>query len=106
VDLWKKEMEDDDEFSCADSGDNDATDSGTGSSIPLLMDVGDDFKPFVIGRSQGVDVIKEPKSICLDHEAGSLTKNLAIELNSFKFSQNVSYANVVGAVVQAIFTRM
>mmetsp|Transcript_36007 Transcript_36007/g.84062 ORF Transcript_36007/g.84062 Transcript_36007/m.84062 type:complete len:239 (-) Transcript_36007:118-834(-) len=99
-------MEDDDEFSRADSGDDGATDDGTNSSVPSPMDMGDDFEPFVIGRPQGVDVVKELKSICLDHEEGSSTENLAIELNSFKFSQNASYADVVGGVVQAIFTRM
>ena len=60
----------------------------------------------VIGRQKGVDVIKELKSICLEYEVGTPIENLAIELNSFKFSQNASYSDCTMAATMAILERL
>ena len=83
------------------SGDNDAvlfSDSagpGTASSEPVI-----------VGRQRGIDVIKELKSICLEYESSSPIENLAIELNSFKFSQNASYSDCTMAATLAIIEKM
>lgn len=45
------------------------------------------------GRDAGVDVVKELKTICLEFETSSPMENLAIELNSYKFSQNATYSD-------------
>lgn len=60
----------------------------------------------VIGRQKGVDVIKELKSICLEYELSTPIENLAIELNSFKFSQNASYADCTMAATMALLERL
>ena len=60
----------------------------------------------IIGRQKGVDVIKELKTICLEFEATSPIENLAIELNSFKFSQNATYVDCTIAATLAIMERM
>jgi len=62
--------------------------------------------PVIIGRQRGVDVVKELKLICLEYEPTSPIENLAIELNSFKFSQNASYADCTMAATMAILERM
>mmetsp|Transcript_7957 Transcript_7957/g.12456 ORF Transcript_7957/g.12456 Transcript_7957/m.12456 type:complete len:772 (-) Transcript_7957:4161-6476(-) len=59
-----------------------------------------------IGRQRGVDVVKELRLICLEHETSAPIENLAIELNSFKFSQNASYADCTMAAMLAILERM
>jgi translation initiation factor eIF-2B subunit epsilon len=56
----------------------------------------------VVGRQKGVDVVKELKAICLEYEHGTPIENLAIELNSFKFSQNASYSDCTMAAIMAI----
>jgi len=84
-----------------DSGDNDAvlfSDSagpGTASSEPVI-----------VGRQRGVDVIKELKLICLEYESSNRIENLAIELNSFKFSQNATYSDCTMAATLAILEKM
>ena len=60
----------------------------------------------IVGRQKGVDVIKELKMICLEHEETSPVENLAIELNSFKFSQNASYSDCTEATMLAVLDRM
>jgi len=55
----------------------------------------------ITGRQKGIDVIKELKNLCLEHEEGASLENLAIELNSFKFSQNASYVDCNRAAVLA-----
>ena len=60
----------------------------------------------ITGRQRGVDVIKELKGLCLEHETSSPIENLAIELNSFKFSQNASYSDCVAGATQAILERI
>ena len=58
---------------------------------------------FITGRQKGVDVVKELKVLCLEHEKGNSLENLAIELNSFKFSQNASYVDCNHAAVLACY---
>jgi translation initiation factor eIF-2B subunit epsilon len=49
----------------------------------------------ITGRQRGIDVVKELTSICLEHDDSSPIENLAIELNSFKFSQNATFGDCV-----------
>jgi len=60
------------------------------------------------GRQMGVDVIKELKEICIDHDTASESHvdHLMIELNGYKFSQNATFSDVVIAVIHAMFTRL
>ena len=58
------------------------------------------------GRQKDVDVIGELKAICLEYESSSPIENLAIELNSFKFSQNASYSDCTTAAILAILEKM
>mmetsp|Transcript_15421 Transcript_15421/g.29081 ORF Transcript_15421/g.29081 Transcript_15421/m.29081 type:complete len:805 (-) Transcript_15421:48-2462(-) len=60
----------------------------------------------ITGRQAGVDVVKEMKMICLEHETSSPIENLRIELNSFKFSQNASFSDCVTGAMLAIFERI
>jgi len=60
----------------------------------------------IIGRQKGVNVIKEMKEICLEYEETSPMENLAIELNSYKFSQNASYSECTQAATLAMLERM
>jgi len=60
----------------------------------------------ITGRQAGVDVVKEMKSICLDHDTSSPIENLRIELNSFKFSQNATFGECVTGAILAIFERL
>ena len=59
----------------------------------------------IIGRQDGVDVVKELKLICLEYEGGSID-NLGIELNSYKFSQNATYADCTMAAMMAIIEKL
>jgi translation initiation factor eIF-2B subunit epsilon len=59
-----------------------------------------------IGRQKGVDVVKELKIICLEHEDTAPIENLSIELNSFKFSQNATYSDCTIAATLAILEKM
>lgn len=60
----------------------------------------------VVGRQRGVDVVRELKTICLEYELNTPIENLAIELNSFKFSQNASYSDCTKAAIMAILERL
>jgi translation initiation factor eIF-2B subunit epsilon len=67
--------------------------------------------PAIIGRQEGVDVVQDLKSICLEFDTtsgggGGSIENLAIELNSYKFSQNATYADCTMAAMLAIIERM
>lgn len=60
-----------------------------------------------VGRVKGIDVVQELKTICMEYEVSSSPiENLAIELNSFKFSQNASYADCTTAATLAIIDRL
>eukprot|EP00519_Triparma_laevis_P010136 CAMPEP_0182517180 /NCGR_PEP_ID=MMETSP1321-20130603/41753_1 /TAXON_ID=91990 /ORGANISM="Bolidomonas sp., Strain RCC1657" /LENGTH=757 /DNA_ID=CAMNT_0024724903 /DNA_START=55 /DNA_END=2328 /DNA_ORIENTATION=- len=60
----------------------------------------------VVGRQKGVDVVKELRDLCLEHDHNSSFQNLAIELNSFKFSQNATYEDVNCGAVLAVAERV
>lgn len=60
----------------------------------------------IAGRQAGVDVVKELRNICLEHDLSSPIDNLRIELNSFKFSQNASFSDCITGVLLAIFDRL
>jgi translation initiation factor eIF-2B subunit epsilon len=62
--------------------------------------------PVVFGRQKGVDVVKEMKEICMEFEESSPMENLAIELNSYKFSQNAAYSDCTMASTLAMVERM
>jgi len=58
------------------------------------------------GRQAGVDVVKELKTICLEFDPSSPIENLAIELNSYKFSQNATYSDCVMGATLAVLDLM
>ncbi|CAB9502029.1 factor eIF-2B subunit epsilon [Seminavis robusta] len=58
------------------------------------------------GRQAGVDVVQELKNICLEFEPGSPMENLAIELNSYKFSQNATYSDCAMGATLAVLDLM
>lgn len=60
----------------------------------------------IVGRQQGVDVVKELKLMCIEHEMTSPIENLGIELNSYKFSQNATYSDCTMAATLAILEKM
>lgn len=62
----------------------------------------------VYGRQKGVDVVKEFREICLefDDEGSAPMENLAIELNSYKFSQNATYNDVTKGVTLAVIQKL
>lgn len=60
----------------------------------------------ITGRQRGVDVIKELKLICLEHDTSSPIENLTIELNSFKFSQNATFGDCVTGATLAVLERI
>jgi translation initiation factor eIF-2B subunit epsilon len=94
------EMDDDDE-SVLDGDDEDDDD--------FAVTFGGAAAPAIIGRQEGVDVVQDLKSICLEFDAtggGGPIENLAIELNSYKFSQNATYADCTMAALLAILDRM
>ena len=59
-----------------------------------------------VGRQRGVDVVADIKTICLEHDAQSSIDNLMIEVNSYKFSQNATFSDVVTGAVHAILERL
>lgn len=63
--------------------------------------------PDVIGRQKGIDVIKEMIEICMefDDECHPI-ENLAIELNSYKFSQNATYSDCATATILSLLRKM
>lgn len=85
-------MEDDDGFDSGVAFSASATEGG--SEIPTY------------GRQAGVDVVKELKTICLEFEPSSPIENLAIELNSYKFSQNATYSDCTIGATLAILELM
>jgi translation initiation factor eIF-2B subunit epsilon len=84
--------------------DDDAVEFGTSPVPPSSTSAA--AAQMVIGRQQGVDVVAELRDICLDYEATSPIENLAIELNSYKFSQNATYSDCVMAAILAILDKM
>jgi len=60
----------------------------------------------ITGRSKGVDVVKELKAICMEHDSISPIENLMIELNGFKFSQNATFSDCVTGAILAVMDRM
>lgn len=66
----------------------------------------DDDGMQIAGRQKGVDVVKELRDICLEHEMSSPVENLRIELNSFKFSQNASYADCCKGAMMAVMEKI
>jgi translation initiation factor eIF-2B subunit epsilon len=106
----RSKFEDDDSFSVVDAFDNPALDEyADGGGV----DFGDGPVPgnlqgsVIIGRQEGVDVVKELKMICLEFESStSPIENLAIELNSYKFSQNASYSDCTMAATLALMEEM
>ncbi|KAL7522846.1 hypothetical protein ACHAWX_007564 [Stephanocyclus meneghinianus] len=60
----------------------------------------------ITGRQKGVDVVKELREICLEHETSSPVENLRIELNSFKFSQNATYADCCKGAIMAVIDKI
>ncbi|GKY96552.1 hypothetical protein MPSEU_000614800 [Mayamaea pseudoterrestris] len=102
---WREE--EDDNFSDVAGLDmeNDLSDY---ADVPVMFDSAtppsDEF--VIVGRQKGVDVVKELKLICLEHEPESAIENLAIELNSFKFSQNATYSDCTAAATLAILEMM
>ena len=60
----------------------------------------------ITGRSRGVDVVKELKAICMEHDSTSPVENLMIELNGFKFSQNATFSDCVTGAILAVMDRM
>lgn len=112
---WKQlQMEEDDNFS-EEGRESDDEDSG--------MDVDDEWNNDdvldskatthldeegmqITGRQKGVDVVKELRDICLEHETSSPVENLRIELNSFKFSQNATYADCCKGAIMAVLDKI
>ena len=102
------QQESDDAFS--DDGDNDVKgldnyDADGAVTFGTTTNV-DEHGILIAGRQRGVDVVKELKTICLEHEESSPVENLAIELNSFKFSQNASYSDCTMAALLAVLEKM
>lgn len=60
----------------------------------------------ITGRQKGVDVVKELRDICLEHETSTPVENLRIELNSFKFSQNATYADCCTGAMMAVMEKI
>ena len=77
-----------------------------GSEVDFTVDATGVGSQQIIGRQEGVDVVKELKAICLEYEMASSIENLAIELNSYKFSQNATYSDCTTAAIIAILERM
>ena len=79
---------------------------GVGGGPGMISSSNIDDALMIAGRQRGVDVVKELKGLCLEHETSSPIENLAIELNSFKFSQNATYSDCVTGAAQAILERI
>ena len=73
----------------AGGGKRGGVDGGEGSSWgDSDSDGGDEWETgedndtqFITGRQKGIDVVKELKNLCLEHDEKASLKNLAIELN-------------------------
>eukprot|EP00590_Aulacoseira_subarctica_P000096 CAMPEP_0172438288 /NCGR_PEP_ID=MMETSP1064-20121228/72719_1 /TAXON_ID=202472 /ORGANISM="Aulacoseira subarctica , Strain CCAP 1002/5" /LENGTH=752 /DNA_ID=CAMNT_0013186835 /DNA_START=95 /DNA_END=2353 /DNA_ORIENTATION=+ len=87
------------------NGEVDISDNYTPGELPLgnNPNTGLDEDGFAImGRQKGVDVVKELKMLCLEHDKGRDVTYLAIELNSFKFSQNATYSDCCTGAILAV----
>uniref|UniRef100_A0A7S2JV07 Translation initiation factor eIF2B subunit epsilon n=1 Tax=Leptocylindrus danicus TaxID=163516 RepID=A0A7S2JV07_9STRA len=82
---------------------DDSMDAAYSGDVPE-QDV--DFTMNIVGRQKGVDVVKELMNLILEHEPGTAVENLAIELNSFKFSQNATFADCITATTKAVVKKM
>ncbi|EJK69460.1 hypothetical protein THAOC_09281 [Thalassiosira oceanica] len=60
----------------------------------------------ITGRQRGVDVVRELRDICLEHETSQPVELLRIELNSFKFSQNATYADCCRGAILSVVDRV
>ncbi|KAL7547486.1 hypothetical protein ACHAWF_010776 [Thalassiosira exigua] len=112
---WKAMQmeEEDDGFSLEGSrseGDSDAMDEGwtEADAVGAAAGVGntDEGGMQITGRQKGVDVVAELRDICLEHETSSPVENLRIELNSFKFSQNATYADCCRGATMAVMHKI
>ena len=117
---WKKlqMVEEDDDFSLEgmDSDDEDmdmmdddwANAAGATSNMHATKSSShlDDDGMQIAGRQKGVDVVKELRDICLEHEMSSPVENLRIELNSFKFSQNATYSDCCKGTMMAVMEKI
>ncbi|KAL7464036.1 hypothetical protein ACHAXS_004382, partial [Conticribra weissflogii] len=86
--------------------DDDGLFDGVGNSPILASSHLDDDGMHVIGRQKGVDVVRELRDICLEHETSSPVENLRIELNSFKFSQNATYGDCCKGAIMAVIEKI
>merc|ERR1712194_526032 len=86
------------------------TGAGIGGSKNEMMQITDHHLDEegmqIAGRQKGVDVVKELRDICLEHETASPVENLRIELNSFKFSQNATYADCCKGTMMAVMEKI
>ena len=120
---WEREQfdaddEEDDGFSVDDGPGGDDGDDGDGwgdhggsaadhdpyqGAAPANLD-GDGM--IIAGRQRGVDVVRELRDICLEHETSQPVDLLRIELNSFKFSQNATYADCCRGAILSVLDRV
>jgi translation initiation factor eIF-2B subunit epsilon len=108
-------LQDTDDFTVKDGGfgpeeDDEDFDFYTSNAVDFDRETPDLTKfsqQTIVGRQEGVNVIKELKAICLEFELStSPIENLAIELNSYKFSQNATYVDCCHASFLAILEKM
>ncbi len=118
---WKKlQMKDEDDGFSVDEKDSDDEDSmmymdyewtNGDADVPNMRSsvsnshLGNDGMQ-ITGRQRGVDVVKELRDICLEHETSTPVENLRIELNSFKFSQNATYADCCTGAMMAVMEKV
>ena len=118
---WKKlQMDDEDDGFSLDERDSDEEDSmmymddewtNDDAAVTNMRSsvsnshLGDDGMQ-IAGRQKGVDVVKELRDICLEHETSTPVENLRIELNSFKFSQNATYADCCTGAIMAVMEKI
>ncbi|KAL3799014.1 hypothetical protein HJC23_005153 [Cyclotella cryptica] len=96
--------DDDDNMDMDDEWDNDGiVDNYTNNVAASHLD---EEGMLITGRQKGVDVIKELRDICMEHETSSPVENLRIELNSFKFSQNATYADCCKGAIMAVIDKI
>lgn len=106
-DLFSEEgMDSDDEDDLMDMDDDGLFNNGVGNPSMLASSHLDDDGMHVVGRQKGVDVVKELRDICLEHEISSPVENLRIELNSFKFSQNATYGDCCKGAIMAVMDKI
>ena len=108
--------DEDDGFSLDDASDGDASDDddgwgddGTAADHDQARDASanlDGDGMIIAGRQRGVDVVRELRDICLEHETSQPVDLLRIELNSFKFSQNATYADCCRGAILSVVDRV